>query len=59
MLSDGRAAEALGVLDKHPAPAADHHALRGAVLTLSAGPKRQRAFYGAQSPSLQVIRTFV
>jgi len=32
MLSDGRAAEALDVLDKHPAPAADHQALRGATL---------------------------
>jgi len=31
-LGDGRAAEALDVLDKHPAPAADHQALRGATL---------------------------
>src|SRR5207249_2441834 len=32
MLRDQRAADALAVLDKHPVEAADHYALRGAVL---------------------------
>ncbi len=39
MLSGGRAAEALGVLDTHPTLAADHHGLRGAVLNALGRPE--------------------
>ena len=43
LLGNGHAGEALGVLDKYPAPSADHHALRGAALNVLGRPEEAAA----------------